>query len=288
MTPGIIKTITFEVSAAGDYHLYICRLEQTYGSAMAEAFGNIMREWRSIRRFSQLQLSVEAEISSRHLSFLESGRAHPSRSMVMKLGDALQMPKAMVNQALGAAGFTPAFPQLPPDDTALAPVRAAVDYMLINHAPLPAIAIDRHWDIIGANPPALELFAIGGVAGAGNVIDAMIAFAEDDLLENWVEAAYLFLVRLRVEIAHYGGDHTLERYADQIARHPRLKGAALDQIDLSQAVAPTIFNIGGERLSLFSTIAQFGTVQEVTASDIRIEMMFPADDATRRYFENRQ
>ena len=250
------------------------------------AFGQIMREWRGIRRYSQLQLSVEADISARHISFLESGRAQPSRSMVLKLGDALQMPKHTINHALGAAGYAPVFPQLPPDDNALQPIRDAVEFMLANHSPFPGMAIDRYWDIISANEAASQIFAIGGVNGAGNVIDALIAAAEGDFFENWEEAAYLTLTRLRSEIAVLGGDHTLERYAAQIAQHPRLANTAIDEIDLNQAVVPTNFRFNGMRISLFSTIAQFGSVQDVTASDIRVELMFPADDQTKAFFQS--
>ena len=250
------------------------------------AFGDIIREWRGIRRFSQLQLAVEADISSRHVSFLESGRSKPSKSMVLKIADALHMPKQSANQALGAAGFAPAFPQLPPDDEALAPIRDAVSMMLQNHEPFPAFALDRHWDVIAMNPAAVQLFVKGGVNGATNAIDAMIAVAEGDAWVNWEEAAYLMLMRLRTEIVQFGGDHVLQRYADQLASHPRLANADIENINFNQAVIPSIFQVGDQRLSLFSTIAQFGSVQEVASADIRIELMFPTDAATREYFQS--
>ena len=251
---------------------------------MTTAFGDILREWRGMRRFSQLELSLQAEISARHVSFLESGRAKPSRAMVVKLADALQMPKETANKAMHAAGFAPVFPQLPVEDAALEPVRTAVSLMLANHDPLPGVAIDRSWDIIGANNAALSLFGAIGITGVGNMMDALVAAAESDAIVNWEETALLALARLRAEIIQYGGDHRLERYASQIANHPRLAEADLDTVDFGQAVIPTVFNLGGRTLSLFSTIAHFGTVQEVAASDIRIEMMFPADAQSREYF----
>ncbi|MEX0645966.1 MAG: helix-turn-helix domain-containing protein [Parvularculaceae bacterium] len=250
-----------------------------------QPFGDLIREWRSIRRYSQLDLSLEAETSARHVSFLESGRARPSRGMVLKLSEALQMPKAIVNHALLAAGFSPAFPQLAEDAPDLAPIRAAIDTIMKNHAPLPAIAIDQHWTIIAANGPALALFQALGLVGAANMIEALILAADGDAIENWVETSLLALTRLRAEIIHLGGDAVLDGLARKLAGHPRLADADLGAIDLNQAVIPSVFRVDGRRISVFSTIAQFGAVQDVAASEIRVEMMFPADEATRRYFE---
>lgn len=252
---------------------------------MTAAFGDIIKEWRSLRRFSQLQLSLEADISARHVSFLESGRAQPSRTMVVRLADALHMPKEITNQAMNAAGFTPIFPQLPMDDEALSPVHEAVSLMLSNHHPLPAIAIDRHWDIIDQNAAAQMFFEALGLSGAANMLDALGAAGETEMIENWEEIVLLVLARLRTEIIQYGGDRILERYAAKIAQHPRLANFDQNAVNYNQAVMPLIMNLTGNRLSLFSTIAQFGSVQDVAASDIRIEMMFPADTHTREFFK---
>lgn len=251
---------------------------------MTEAFGDIIREWRGLRRFSQLQLSLEASISSRHMSFLESGRASPSRAMVARLADALDMPKDIANQAMHAAGFAPLFPQLPLDDEALSPVREAVSLMLTNHFPLPAFALDRYWDIVDQNGAAQLFFNALGISGAANMLDALGAAGETSMIENWEEITLLMLARLRVEIIHYGGDRTLENYAQKLSVHPRLAAFDRDAIDTNQAVIPIVLNLSGNRLSLFSTIAQFGSVQDVTASDIRIEMMFAADESTKAFF----
>lgn len=251
---------------------------------MTVTFGDIIREWRGLRRFSQLALSLEAETSARHLSFLESGRASPSRAMVLKLTQALQMPKAAANQALAAAGFAPVYPQLAVNASELAPIRAAVEMTLANHEPFPAVAIDQHWDITGANNAALALFAALGLAGQTNMLEALTAAAAGDAIVNWEETALLALQRARAELIALGGDARLKEKIDRLAGHPRLAGGELSLINLNQAVIPTRFRAGGSSLSMFSTIAQFGSVQEVAASEIRIEMMFPADEATRRYF----
>lgn len=253
---------------------------------MTASFGDIIRRWRAIRRYSQLDLSLEAEISARHLSFLESGRANPSRAMVLTLSSALAMPRSAANLAMRAAGFAPAFPQLADDAPDLAPVRAAVDMTLDNHAPLPAVAIDREWNVLSANAPMTSLFAAIGADGLTNMLDALIALGETDIIENWEETALLALVRLRAEIDETGGDTTLEKQARLLAASPRLESHDLGAVNLNQAVIPSVFLIGGERLAMFSAIAQFGTVQDVAASEIRLEMFFPADAATRRYFED--
>lgn len=247
-------------------------------------FGAILRDWRMLRRLSQLDLALAAGVSSRHLSFLESGRAAPSRDMILKLASALDMPKPAANEALKAAGFAAAFPALPPHAPDLAPVRKAIAMTLERHAPFPGVAIDRGWNVIDANEPAIALFAPFGPVS--NMIELLVAVAGTGLVENWEETALLSLLRLRAEITHLGGDPALEALAMRLAEHPRLAAFEFGAVDFNQAVIPTTLNLGGERLSLFSTIAQFGSVQDVDASEIRIELMYPADAATAAFFES--
>jgi len=244
-------------------------------------FGAILRDWRQLRRLSQLDLSLAAGVSSRHLSFLESGRAAPSRGMVLKLADALGMPKGAANDALKAAGFAAAFPMLPAHAPDLEPIRRAISITLERHAPFPGVAIDRVWNMINANEPAIAMFSPLGPVG--NMIELLIAAV--DIIENWEETALLALARLRAEIAHLGGEETLEGLATRLAEHPRLARFDIGGVDFNQAVIPTTLLLSGRRLSLFSTIAQFGSVQDIEASEIRIELMYPADDETAAYFD---
>lgn len=249
---------------------------------MDRTFGDVLRGWRQVRRMSQLDLALAAEVSARHVSFLESGRAEPSRAMTLKLAAALDLPKAAANEALRAAGFASVYPVLAPNAAALAPVRRAITMTLKSHNPFPGIAINRAWDILEANDSARALFA---ALGAGpNMIDFLIFLGNLDIVENWEETAYLALLRVRSEIAHLGGDARLEKLAARLGAHPRLKGADLSAIDLDQAVIPTVFRLGDRRLSVFSMIAAFGSVQEVAASEIRIELMYPADEDTAGFF----
>ncbi len=250
---------------------------------MHNSFGDILRNWRGVRRMSQLDLALAAEVSARHLSFLESGRAEPSRTMTLKLAAALDMPKSAANDALKAAGFAAVYPALPLNAPDLKPVRRAISMTLASHIPFPGIAIDRSWDILEANEAAKQLFA---ALGAGpNMVEFLIFLGALDIVENWEETAFLSLLRLRAEIAHLGGDKRLEGYAARLGAHPRLKGADPGSVDLDQAVIPTVFRLGDRRLSVFSTIAAFGSVQDVAASQIRIELMYPADEPTAAFFE---
>jgi transcriptional regulator with XRE-family HTH domain len=251
---------------------------------MHSEFGALIREWRGLRRFSQLELSLEAELSARHLSFLESGRSAPSRAMVQRLAEALAMPRAIVNQAMRAAGFAPVYPSLAPADAALEPVRLAITSLLQSHEPFPAIAIDAGWDFAGANAAALRFFAQVGVAGSTNLIESLIALEGSSALVNWEETAVLALARLKAELQHCGPNPRAEALSRRLSALPRLAAFDRSAIDLNRAVIPTVFDIAGARLSLFSTIAAFGSVQEVAASELRVEMMFPSDDATRRFF----
>lgn len=249
---------------------------------MQRSFGDVLRDWRQVRRMSQLDLALAADVSARHVSFLESGRAEPSRAMTLRLAAALDMPKAAANEALKSAGFAAVYPALPLNAPDLAPVRRAISMTLSSHHPFPGIAINRTWDVLEANDSARQLLAALG--GGPNMVEFLIYLGALDIVENWEETAFLALVRLRSEIAHLGGEERLADYAARLAAHPRLKNADLSAIDLDQAVIPTVFRVGDKRLSVFSTIAMFGSVQDVAASEIRIELMYPADEATAGFF----
>ncbi|HBK93099.1 MAG TPA: transcriptional regulator [Parvularcula sp.] len=251
---------------------------------MNRTFGDVLRDWRQVRRMSQLDLALAADVSARHISFLESGRASPSRAMTLKLAAALDMPKVAANEALASAGFAAAYPVFAPDAPDLAPIRRAISMTLMSHHPFPGIAINRTWDVLEANESARQLLAALG--GGPNMIEFLIFLGALDILENWEETAFLALLRLRSEIVLLGGDARLSAYAARLAAHPRLQTADPGAIDLDQAVIPAVFRLGDKRLSVFSTIALFGSVQDVAASEIRIELMYPADDATAAFFRS--
>jgi transcriptional regulator with XRE-family HTH domain len=244
------------------------------------AFPQALKTWRHTRRLSQLALATEAAISSRHVSFLETGRARPSRGMVLHLADVLAVPRAGRNALLTAAGFAPAYPAHTLDDDAMAPVREAIDWTIARHAPYPAVVMDRLWHLVSLNRPATQLFAGLGLGPGDSLLDAIMApDGPSRFIENWPEVAYHTLLRLRAESAAGGGISVLDAAADHLAADPAI--AAWQPPDILPAIVPTIYNAGGLRLSLMSTYAQFGTAEEVALADMKIELMFPADPQTR-------
>ncbi|WP_299043433.1 helix-turn-helix transcriptional regulator [uncultured Tateyamaria sp.] len=234
-------------------------------------FPGTLRTWRKARRLSQLDLAGEADVSARHISFLESGRSQPSRDMIARLSDALTLPLDARNQLLTHAGFAARYPSRAWDDADMAPIRAAVDHMLKAHAPYPALAVDRLWTVIDMNRPAALLFGALGLAPGGSLLDLMMSDDAAPLIENWPDVAHHACQRLRTESAAQGGVPALDRVADHL-------GAVTGRTQKPTGpVIPTIFNTGGMRLSVFATIAQLGTPEDVALDDLKVELYFPAD-----------
>lgn len=244
-----------------------------YLSGMS-TFPAALRTWRTARRYSQLELSLEADISSRHLSFLETGRAHPSRAMVERLGDALRLPLSARNQLLVQAGYAARYPSRSWDDGEMAPLRNAILYTLDRHAPYPALALDRLWTVRFLNAPARWLFGMLGVGEGDSLLDLMRSEHLPSMVENWPDVAHHVAQRLWTESAAQGGVPELERTVAHLARGAAPLEAA------PGPVVPTRLVAGDVRLSLFATLAQFGTPQDLTLDDLKIELYFPADAET--------
>lgn len=239
-------------------------------------FSEALKTWRKARRYSQLELAHEADVSSRHLSFLETGRANPSREMIGKLGEALQLPLSVRNQFLAHAGFAARYPQRSWQSEEMAPIRQAVSHMLTRHAPFPALAVDRHWKILQMNVPAQRLFSQIGAEIGISLLDVMLRPAVQAMIANWPEVAQHVVQRLRVESAALGGDERLEAAISAFSRVPA------PEKPICGPVIPTIYHAGALVLSLFSTIAQFGTPEDLALDDLKIELFFPSDDATEQ------
>ena len=237
-------------------------------------FPDTLKTWRKARRLSQLDLALEADVSSRHISFLETGRAQPSREMVSRLGDALNLPLATRNQMLTHAGFAVRYPARDWDDEEMAPIRAALDHTLTRHAPYPAFAVDRLWTVVQLNDPAKMLFGMIGIAEGSSLLDLITSEDMPRFIENWPEVAHHSSQRLRTESAEQGGVPELDEAADYLAT------MAGDESDVLKPIIPAVYKAGDQRLSLFSTIAQFGTPVDLTLDDLRIELFFPADQST--------
>ena len=254
---------------------------------MRNSFGDIIRHWRTVRRFSQLSLSAETGISSRHISFLETGRSKPSRGSVLTFGRALEMPKPIINDALLAAGFAPEYPVHDLSDVNLKPMMDAMAMILENHAPFPAIIIDGDWQIIGGNIAAMHMMQFLPLNGSTSVVDALL---NDDprapVFLNWDVIAAWTLTRLQLEASRLGSTGTLAQTCKKLADDPRC--ASIDKTSFS-AKEPYLTlkaRIEGQDVTLFTMLAEFTTAQDVGMSERRVELFFPADDVTRAYFQN--
>lgn len=240
-------------------------------------FAQALKSWRTARRFSQLELAGEADISTRHLSFLETGKANPSRDMVLRLSGALDLPLAARNQLFTHAGFSPRYRERKWSSDEMAPIRSAISHTLAAHAPYPAIAVDRVWTILEMNGPAENLFGILQLGAGASLLDAVQDPHVQASIENWPQVAHHTAERLRTESAAQGGVAELENAANALS-----KTAAPSDL-ATGPVIPTIYKAGALRLSLFSTIAQFGTPEDLTLDDLKIELFFPTDAATREF-----
>lgn len=239
-------------------------------------FGPHLQFWRKARHLSQLQLATEAEVSSRHISFLETGRAQPSLTMIRHLSDILDVPAARRNELFNAAGFAPQHPRSALSDNHMQMVSKAMAQMLENHAPYPAVVLDPVWTLIQLNAPAATLFALAGLGTGASLLDFVAKpGAAAQVIENWGEVGHHMLHRLRAESRTAGGMLQLDRAANRLAADPSV--AAYMPLGPLPPIVSTIYATGGLRLPLFSTFVQFGGAEDITIADLKIELMFPAD-----------
>ena len=243
------------------------------------SFPATLKTWRKTRRFSQLGLALEAGVSPRHLSFLETGRASPSRQMIGRLGDVLDLPLSARNQMLVSAGYSARYPGRAFSEDDMAPILQAVAHMLDRHMPFPGLAVDRLWTVVRMNPAAKRLFGALGVEEGGSLLDLMTSGRLAEVVENWPELCHHVAQRLRTESVAFGGIETLDAAAAQLSQIPAPETLS------SGPVVPTKLRLGDTRLSLFTTLAQFGTPEDLTLEELRIELYFPADAATKAFFE---
>lgn len=249
-----------------------------------EGFGRMLRECRRGRRLSQLDLALNAEVSQRHLSFLESGRARPSREMVVQLAQALDLSLETRNRLLGAAGFAGLYPRRPLDADAMAPIRTAVERMLTLHEPFPAMLVDRAWNVMMANRSLPKMFALlGGMdamaarVGGSNLLRISL---HPEGLRPYILNFEEFAAHLLARSAHEALEHpALEELLKEVLRYPGLpsRGRSVDFSAPMLPVLPMRVGLGGMDLSLFTTITSFGTPLDITADELRIENLFPAD-----------
>lgn len=255
---------------------------------MKSRLGSLLKQWRARRQVSQLALAAQAGVSARHLSFVETGRARADRELVLALARALEVPLRSRNELLTAAGFAPLYRETPWEAPAMAQVRRAVDFILAQQEPFPAVVLDRHWNILLANkamgwltqqlltpPEAAE-------AGAPNIM--RLTYHPRGLrnwIVNWEETASAYIQWLHRDYLRTGDAQT-KKLLDELLAYPEIPRRWLD-LDLDASTLPFLameFRKGDLALRFFTTIASLGTPYDITLHELRVECFFPADAGT--------
>jgi transcriptional regulator with XRE-family HTH domain len=260
-------------------------MSPAHASGAQRAFGEHLRQWRQRRRWSQLELSAQAEISTRHLSFVETGRSLPSREVVLRLSERLDIPLRERNAMLMAAGYAPMYRERALDDPALAAARGAIDLVLAGHEPHPALAIDRHWNMVAHNRIVPKLLGDIDAALLEPPINVLrLSLHPQGLaprianLGQW--RAHLF-ERLRQQIAATG-DAGLAALRDELLALPMPPGGEDLQLAGEHAgvVVPLRLKTSAGAMSFISTTTIFGSPVDVTLQELAVETLFAADEAT--------
>lgn len=255
-------------------------------------FARLLKSWREARKCSQLDLALASRISQRHVSFMESGRARPSRDMVLQLSEALEIPLRERNTLLTAAGFAAMYQETDLKAPAMAPVREALQLLLDHHEPNPASVVDRAWNVLMINRAMLRVFSLAGdptqlwqrVCGNGPHNVLKMTFHPEGFrpfIVNFDEAAPVLLNRTRREAAACNSEPLL-RLLDEILAYPGIPESW--KVPSFQAPPPPVLPLelakGELKLKLFSMITTFGTPQDITTDELRVESFFPADATT--------
>jgi transcriptional regulator with XRE-family HTH domain len=259
------------------------------------SIGPLLREWRERRRLSQLELALDAGISTRHLSFVETGRSRPGREMLLRILEQLEVPFREQNRLLLASGHAPAFPERSLEDPELLPVRAAVDQILTRHEPYPAVVVDRAWNLVAANSAMRDLTeeVVIDPALLGPPVNIMrLGFHPRGLaplIVNLGQWRAHFCQRLERQLA-VTGDPDLAALLEEVAGYP-IPGDEPDPApdpEAREMLGPVRFRApGGGELSFFGMFATFDTPFEVTTSELAMELLFPADQATAEALADR-
>ncbi|MBS0518237.1 MAG: helix-turn-helix transcriptional regulator [Proteobacteria bacterium] len=266
-------------------------------ASQPDLFGPMLRTWRRRRGASQLALALQSGVSQRHVSFLESGRARPSREMVIQLSAALDVPLRQRNAMLLAAGFAPIYRESNLAAPELAPVRQAIDRMLKQQEPYPAVVIDRLWNLLQANEAAnaFTIFLFEGPppppppGKRPNLLHWLLdPKALRPKLANWEEVIRYLVSTTYAEILADGGEPKALAFIEEVMAYPDVPASIrkLRFEERPQPVLTTDYIVGGKALSVFTTIATLGTPQDVTLQEVRIENFFPADERSDALFRS--
>ncbi len=266
-------------------------------SASPDLFGPMLRAWRRRRGASQLALALQSGVSQRHVSFLESGRARPSREMVVQLSSALDVPLRQRNTMLLAAGFAPVYRESGLGAPELAPVRQAIDRILKQQEPYPAVVIDRLWNLLQANNAAnaFTLFLFEGpppAPPAGKPANLLRWLLDPNALRpklsNWEEVARHLVSTTYAEILADGGEPKALAFIEEVMSYPDVP-ASFRKLRFEERPNPVLtldYIVGGKSLSVFTAISTLGTPQDVTLQEVRIESFFPADERSDALFRS--
>lgn len=250
------------------------------------AFGEQLRDWRQRRHLSQLELATELQISSRHLSFVETGRSQPSRAMVLRLAESLGVPLRERNSLLVAAGFAPMYAMRPLSDPALDAARKAVDLILNGHEPYPALLVDRHWTLVAANRAATGFFAGVDPALLAPPINVLRVSLHPAGLASRIVNLAQWRTHVLTRLAHdleLTADTTLAALISELRGYPGGEELEPDP-GFGGVVVPLQFRSDAGVLSMLSTTTVFGTAVEVTLSELMLEAFYPADEFTSGVF----
>jgi transcriptional regulator with XRE-family HTH domain len=244
-------------------------------------FGAALRRWRLARGVSQLALANLAATTTRHVSFLETGRSRPSGEMVARLAEALELPLREANELFRAAGLAAAFPETPLAAEDLAPFNAVVEQMLSRHHPYPAYAIDRHWNIVRTNRAASTLLPEDAER---NLVRLTYAGPWRALIANWSDIAWVGARRLQTEAAQRPDDEELAALVS-LATEACHGVPERSVVDGAPVLCPH-FRVGDRLVRTITVVAQFGAARDVTLDELRIELVYPADDEADAFFRS--
>ncbi|HXJ84050.1 MAG TPA: helix-turn-helix transcriptional regulator [Candidatus Methylomirabilis sp.] len=256
----------------------------------ASPVGQLIKHWRQRRRLSQLSLAVDAEISTRHLSFIETGRARPSRDMVLLLAGVLEVPPRGKNDLLTAAGYAPVYRETALEAPEMTDVRRALQFILRQQEPYPGLVIDGHWNLLMANQGATRLMNLflspENVAAIGGRPNAMRLFYHPrgmrPYIVNWEATAAALIQWLHLDLARGIGDDETRRLLDELLAYPDVP-QKWRTLDLDAAPAPFLaveLRKGDLDIRFFSTLTSLGVPYDITLRELRVECFFPADAAS--------
>ena len=259
-------------------------------------FASCVRSWREHRKLSQLDLALTAEVSQRHISWLETGRSLPSREMVIRLSEAMSIPLRERNSLLLSAGYAAVYTENDLDDPSMKPVLDALKQVIYHHESTPAVVVDRFWNVKMNNSMADALFDLvgdvkkmwSGISNSDEINLAMLTLHPQGFkpyIKNWDKIAPVFVRRLQQEAAS-SGDKELNKHVERLVEISGISDFSSGPGAALLPVLPFEIDLGSLTICMFSVISTFGTAQDITTDELRIESFYPNDEKTKSFFED--